>query len=73
MSFPLPRALLYLTAGAIGVFAIADSRRADPVLEAARQAFDVYQDALFAGDRPGQAGIEFGQIDGVPGSHDFRQ
>jgi hypothetical protein len=51
MSTPLPRALLYLTASAIGVFALADGGGPDPVLEAARRAFGVYQNALFAGDR----------------------
>ena len=49
----LSRSLLYLTAGAIGIFAITDSDRDKPIVEAARQAFDAYQDALFSGDRRG--------------------
>ena len=52
MSSPtVARPLLFLTVGAIGLFAVTNQSRDEPILEAARQAFDVYQDALFAGDR----------------------
>lgn len=47
----LGRALLFLSIGACGAFAVTTSRRDDPMLEAARQTFETYQDSLFAGDR----------------------